>query len=51
MPSKSSFALVCGAFIFIAFWGLAMASVKTDPAKAGISADGYGIYVSSEVSH
>jgi len=50
MPSKSSFALVCGALVFIAFWGLALASVEIDPTKPGVGADGYGIYAAKDIT-
>jgi hypothetical protein len=50
MPSKSSFALVCGALVFVAFWGLALASVEVDPRKSGVDANGYGIYTAKSVA-
>ena len=50
MPSKSSFALACGALVFIAFWGFALASVEIDPTKPGVGADGYGIYAAKDIT-
>lgn len=49
MPKKSSFALVFGAFVFLAFWGVGLASVEIDPASAGVTADGYGVSMTRAV--
>ncbi len=47
MSSKSSIALVGAALVFLAFWGVALASVNSGPIS--VDADGYGIYQSSKL--
>ncbi len=47
MPLKSSLALIVGAFFFMAIWGVGLASIDDGSAGAIVSADGYGVYVSS----
>ncbi len=46
MPSKSSLALIAGAFIFLAFWGVGLSTIEIDPANASVTSDGYGVFVS-----
>lgn len=50
MPSKSSLALVAGAFVFMAFWGIGLATIEIDPASANVTADGYGVFVSKSIA-
>lgn len=47
MPSKSSLALVTGAFMFLAFWGVGLSTIEMDPANSYVTSDGYGVFVSS----
>ena len=49
MPTKSSLALVTGAFMFLAFWGVGLSTIETDAANSYVTADGYGVFVSSPV--
>ncbi len=49
MPTKSSLALVTGAFMFLAFWGVGLATIEIDPANTFVTADGYGVFVSSPI--
>ena len=42
MSFRISFALISGAIAFLAFWGIALASVEGNSVR--VDADGYGIY-------
>ena len=49
MPTKSSLALVTGAFMFLAFWGVGLSTIETDPTNSYVTADGYGVFVSNPI--
>jgi hypothetical protein len=49
MPKKSSIALVTGAFMFLAFWGVGLSTIETGSNNTYVSADGYGVFASSPV--
>ena len=52
MPSKSSLALISGAFVFLAFWGVGLATVELNAGGvSGVDAYGYGISIARPTSH
>ena len=49
MPMKSSIALVTGAFMFLAFWGVGLSTIEADPTQSYVTADGYGVFVPNPI--
>lgn len=49
MPMKSSIALVTGAFMFLAFWGIGLSTIETNSSNSYVTAEGYGVFVPAAV--